>query len=34
MVSQDDSLKNGKPRRTIDLQALNVHAPRETHHMQ
>lgn len=24
--------KNGKPRRTVDLQALNKHAKRETHH--
>ena len=24
--------KNGKPRRTVDLQALNKHAARETHH--
>ncbi|XP_068232779.1 uncharacterized protein [Palaemon carinicauda] len=24
--------KNGKPRRTVDLQALNLHATRETHH--
>jgi hypothetical protein len=24
--------KNGKPRRTVDLQALNAHATRETHH--
>lgn len=24
--------KNGKPRRTVDLQALNDHAVRETHH--
>lgn len=24
--------KNGKPRRTVDFQALNVHATRETHH--
>ena len=24
--------KNGKPRRTVDFQALNVHASRETHH--
>ena len=24
--------KNGKPRRTVDLQALNAHAIRETHH--
>ena len=26
--------KNGKPRRTVDLQALNLHATRETHHTQ
>ena len=26
--------KNGKPRRTIDFQALNIHATRETHHTQ
>ena len=26
--------KNGKPRRTVDFQALNVHAARETHHTQ
>ncbi|GFO50206.1 enzymatic polyprotein [Plakobranchus ocellatus] len=26
--------KSGKPRRTIDLQALNRHATRETHHIQ
>ena len=26
--------KNGKPRRTVDLQALNAHATRETHHTQ
>ena len=26
--------KNGKPRRTIDFQALNTHATRETHHTQ
>ena len=26
--------KNGKPRRTVDLQALNAHAIRETHHTQ
>jgi len=26
--------KNGKPRRTVDLQPLNVHATRETHHTQ
>lgn len=26
--------KNGKPRRTIDFQALNAHATRETHHTQ
>ena len=26
--------KNGKPRRTVDLQALNKHATRETHHTQ
>ena len=26
--------KNGKPRRTLDLQALNVNASRETHHTQ
>ena len=24
--------QNGKPRRTVDFQALNVHATRETHH--
>ena len=24
--------KSGKPRRTVDMQALNVHATRETHH--
>ena len=24
--------KNGKPRRTVDFQALNLHATRETHH--
>ena len=24
--------KNGQPRRTVDLQALNVHCKRETHH--
>ena len=26
--------KNGQPRRTVDLQALNQHATRETHHTQ
>ncbi|CAB4041678.1 Hypothetical predicted protein, partial [Paramuricea clavata] len=26
--------KNGQPRRTVDLQALNLHATRETHHTQ
>lgn len=26
--------KNGQPRRTVDLQALNAHATRETHHTQ
>lgn len=26
--------KNGKPRRTVDLQSLNRHATRETHHTQ
>ena len=26
--------KNGTPRRTVDLQALNAHATRETHHTQ
>lgn len=26
--------KNGKPRRTVDLQDLNAHATRETHHTQ
>ena len=26
--------KNGKPRRTVDFQALNQHATRETHHTQ
>ena len=26
--------KNGKPRRTVDFQALNLHAARETHHTQ
>jgi len=26
--------KNGKPQRTVDLQPLNVHATRETHHTQ
>ena len=26
--------KNGSPRRTVDLQALNAHATRETHHTQ
>ena len=26
--------KSGKPRRTVDLQALNQHATRETHHTQ
>ncbi|MEE4247997.1 MAG: reverse transcriptase family protein, partial [Kangiellaceae bacterium] len=26
--------KNGEPRRTVDLQALNRHATRETHHTQ
>lgn len=26
--------KNGKPRRTVDLQELNLHATRETHHTQ
>ena len=26
--------KTGKPRRTIDFQALNLHATRETHHTQ
>ena len=26
--------KNGKPRRTVDLQSLNAHAKRETHHTQ
>ena len=25
--------KNGKPRRTVDFQALNVHATRETHRL-
>ena len=25
--------KNGKPRRTVDFQALNVHAAHETHHI-
>ena len=25
--------KNGEPRRTVDLQPLNVHATRETHHI-
>ena len=24
--------KSGQPRRTVDLQALNAHATRETHH--
>ena len=24
--------KNGKPRRTVDFQSLNIHAARETHH--
>ncbi len=28
------SKKNGKPRRTVDFQALNKHAARETHHTQ
>lgn len=26
--------KNGKPRRTVDMQPLNAHATRETHHTQ
>ena len=26
--------KNGKPRRTVDFQALNLHATKETHHTQ
>ena len=26
--------KNGKPRRTVDMQVLNKHAVRETHHTQ
>ena len=26
--------KNGQPRRTVDFQALNLHATRETHHTQ
>ena len=26
--------KNGTPRRTVDFQALNTHAVRETHHTQ
>ena len=26
--------KNGKPGRTVDFQALNLHTTRETHHMQ
>ncbi len=26
--------KNGQPRQTVDLQALNLHATRETHHTQ
>ena len=26
--------KNGKPHRTVDFQALNLHATRETHHTQ
>ena len=26
--------ENGKPRRTVDFQALNLHATRETHHTQ
>jgi len=26
--------KNGKPRRTVDFQALNLRATRETHHTQ
>ena len=26
--------KSGKPRRTVDFQALNKHATRETHHTQ
>ena len=26
--------KNGKPRRTVDFQSLNLHATRETHHTQ
>ena len=26
------AIKNGKPRRTVDFQPLNVHATRETHH--
>ena len=26
--------KNGKPRRTVDFQALNLHATRETHYLQ
>ena len=36
MVSQDGSMRqeNSKPRRTVDLQALNVHASRETDHTQ
>ena len=28
------SKKNGKPRRTVDFQALNLHATCETHHTQ
>ena len=28
------SKKNGEPRRTVDLQPLNAHATRETHHTQ
>lgn len=34
MVSQDGRLckTNGKPRRTVDFQALSAHATRDTHH--
>ena len=36
MVPQDGrcAKKNGKPRRTVDFQALNAHAIRETNHTQ
>ncbi|VDI76071.1 Hypothetical predicted protein [Mytilus galloprovincialis] len=31
-VGRTCHMKNGKPRRTVDFQPLNVHATRETHH--